>query len=405
MMSVLYLSYDGLLEPLGQSQVYQYLQKLAQSHEITLVSYEKKHDWANGVRRNGMLRAVEEAGIRWIPLRYHKRPSVLATAYDLAVGLVVCLYLCLRRRVQIVHGRGYVISVLGLGLKRMLKCRLIFDTRSFWPDERVELGIWNKESLIYRISKWLERRLLMEADVVVALTPKAVDLLRKYPCLHGQSKHFEVIPTCTNLDLFRPAMGCRDDAARVREGLFTLGYVGNAGTAYLFDAVLECFKLLQQRRPKANLLIINRNDHAYILERLKRGGVRTDSVEIKAVEHREVPKEMGRMDAGIFLIAPQVSRVSAVPTKMGEFLACGVPCLANSGVGNVKEVLENDRVGVVLDEFDMQAMRKAVDQLLDLVEDPEVQRRCVSVAQRYFSLERGVQAYDCIYRELLGKSA
>jgi glycosyltransferase involved in cell wall biosynthesis len=393
------------MEPLGQSQVFQYLQKLAQGHDITLVTYEKKHDWNNKARRDYTSQAAQKAGIRWIPLRYHKSPTTLATLYDLTVGFIVCIYLCMRYRSRIVHTRGFVISVLGLGLKRALRLRLIFDTRSFWPDERVELGGWKKESLIYRISKWLERRLLIEADAVVALTQKAVDQMRQYPFLQGQSKRFEVIPTCTNLDLFCPALDRNNHTADGTDGNnrpFTIGYVGNAGSVYLFDAVLECFKILQRRRPDARLLIINRNDHAYIRERLQASGITTNSVEIKTVDHQDVPREIRRMDVGIYLIASHLSRVSAVPTKMGEFLACGVPCLANAGVGNVEEILESDRVGIVLRELNQQSMEKAVEQLLELADDPYVQARCISVAQRHFSLESGVCAYDRIYRDLAG---
>jgi len=182
------------------------------------------------------------------------------------------------------------------------------------------------------------------------------------------------------------------------------GDAGNVGPVYLFDEAIECFKVLKRHRTDARLLIINRNDHAYIRERLQRSGVSTDSVEIKAVEHQDVPHEIGRMDAGIFLIVPHVSIISTVPTKMGEFLACGVPCLANAGVGNVKEILEDDRVGVVIDEFVQHSIEEAVDQLLELESDPNMQGRCVSVAQRYFSLESGVRTYDSIYRDLAGIS-
>ena len=44
MAKVLYITYDGILEPLGQSQVLNYLEKLSEDHEITLMSIEKKQD-------------------------------------------------------------------------------------------------------------------------------------------------------------------------------------------------------------------------------------------------------------------------------------------------------------------------------------------------------------------------
>ena len=47
MAKVLYITYDGILEPLGQSQVLNYLEKLSEDHEITLMSFEKKQDTKN----------------------------------------------------------------------------------------------------------------------------------------------------------------------------------------------------------------------------------------------------------------------------------------------------------------------------------------------------------------------
>lgn len=404
-MSVLYLSYNGLMEPLGQSQVFQYLQKLSKDHKITLVTYEKKQDWQNKPCREAVLQAVQETGMRWIPLCYHKRPATISTAWDLAIGFIVCIYLCIRYRVRIVHARGYVVSVLGLELKRILGVQFIFDMRSFHPDDILELGIWNKESLIYRIAKWFERRFLLEADVVVALTQKAIEAMRKYPYLQGKSKRFEVITTCTNLDLFKPVLYRENCGTEIDGRPFILGYVGTVGPYYEFDPVLECFKVLKRRLSNAHLLIINRNDHSYIFEHLKACGINMDSVEVKEVNYEDVPREIGRMNAGVFFYTPTNSQISRSPTKMGELLACGVPCLANAGVGNVKEILENDRVGVVLHEFNQQSMEKAVEQLLELAGDPEIQTRCISVAQRHFSLESGVRAYDRIYRELGDRSS
>ena len=42
MATVLYLSYDGLLDPLGQSQILPYLEKIsAGGHSLTIISHEK----------------------------------------------------------------------------------------------------------------------------------------------------------------------------------------------------------------------------------------------------------------------------------------------------------------------------------------------------------------------------
>ena len=403
-MTVLYLSYDGLMEPLGQSQVFQYLRELAQSYKIILVTYEKKSDWADRNRREKLRNVVRQAGIHWVPLRYHKYPVVMSTGYDLIVGFFVCVFLCIRYRIRIFHARSYVPAALGLVCKRIFKMKFIFDMRCFWPDDLLEVGVFNKTSKIYLIVKWFERQFLIKADVIVALTQKAVDLMREFPFLKGSSKDFQVIPTCTNLDLFRPALGPDVKRNSANGPSFVLGYVGSAGPCNKFDVVLRCFTAIKRRYHDSQLLIVNRNNHTYIHKSLQASGIKLDSVEVKAVEYQDVPKEINRMTTGIFIYEPTKSQISRFPTKMGEFLACGVPCLGNSGIGDVKEILENEKVGVVLYDFSLQSVESALDQLLELVNNPEMQRRCVSVAQRYFSLEIGVKAYDCIYRDLVGKN-
>ncbi len=397
---VLYISYDGLMEPLGESQVFAYLRKLAKEHQITLVSYEKAQDWADKPRRIETFREVKEAGIRWRPLRYHKRPSVLATSYDLLIGLLGCTYLAKRDRVQIVHARSYVPAVLALTLKRLFRTGFIFDMRGFWADERVDGGLWNRGSIIYRVAKWFERQFLSQADVVVSLTHAGADAIRCFPYLRGHSPLIEVITTCANLELFHPPSdGSPTPTADHRP--FTLGYVGTAGTWYLFDPVLECFKVLRGLCPDARLLILNRSEHTYIRERLAAHGIPQDWVEIKSLAPAQVADEIrSKIDAGIFFGKPGFQQLARAPTKLGELLGCGIPCLANAGIGDVERILEGERVGVVLRQFTPEEQETGVRHLLDLASDCEVRKRCAEVARRYFSLDIGVDSYGRIYCSL-----
>ncbi len=83
-MNILYLSYTGLTEPLGVSQVLAYLKGLARDHRITLVSFEKRAELANAALIADLHKTCAAAGIRWVPLRYHHRPRLPATLWDLA---------------------------------------------------------------------------------------------------------------------------------------------------------------------------------------------------------------------------------------------------------------------------------------------------------------------------------
>jgi len=398
---VLYLTYDGIMEPLGQSQVLPYLQRLAHDHTITLVSYEKPEDWEDKTARQTVEAEVRKAGIEWVPLRYHRHPTSLATSYDLAVGLIVTMYLALRRRIQLVHVRSYVPAVLALALKKTLKTRFIFDMRAFFADQRVECGAWRRDSLLYRAAKWFERRFLTSADVVVSLTHAGVSAMREFDYLRDNPPRFEVITTCTDLELFHPADAgsCQRNES---ERPFTLGFVGSLGPSYMFDLVIDCFKILREHRPDARFLIINQQMHAHIRNQLEAAGVPQDCVEIKAQGYHGVAQEIRKMDAGMFFLKPFPSFRAVAPTKLGEFLASGVPCLSNAGIGDLEEILEGGSVGVILRRHDRQGQEDAVGRLLELAANPETRQRCVDTARRYFSLEAAVQAYNRLYRSLTG---
>jgi DNA-binding LacI/PurR family transcriptional regulator len=73
--SVLYISYTGLMDPLGQSQVLQYVLALGRSrHRMTVLSFEKPHALADRDRVAAMRRSCEEAGVDWRPRVWHNRP-------------------------------------------------------------------------------------------------------------------------------------------------------------------------------------------------------------------------------------------------------------------------------------------------------------------------------------------
>ena len=394
---ILYISYDGMLEPLGQSQVLAYLQRLAEDHRIHLISYEKADDWAKTQERKLISQDIAAAGIFWHPLRYHKRPSALATLWDIVCGFTLGLWLVLQYHLSIVHARSYVPSVMALALKRLTGVKYLFDMRGFWADERVDGGILKRDSMLYRMAKWFEKKFLLNADVVVSLTQAAVQEMLQFPYLQGRMPTFEVITTCTNLDIFKPA----EPEQQASEKSFILGYVGSVSVSYQFDEVLQCFNLLRKELSNARLHILNRGEHDYIRDRLIYNNIDLETVRLEATDHAGVVRAMGEMDAGIFFIKQVYSKMASAPTKLGEFLGCGVPCLGNDGVGDMASILEGRKVGVALEDFSEIAMRCAIDRLLKLTREPNIRQRCRQVATECFSLLIGVEKYNKIYMRLL----
>ena len=392
--AVLYVSYDGMLEPLGQSQVIAYLEGLADRYRFHLLSFEKPGDWADLARRTRVAKRLRRAGIRWHPLNYHKTPSVPATLFDIAHGTARALAIATRHRVRIVHARSYIPALIARAVKRACGAKLLFDMRGLWADERVDGGLWPRAGRVYRTVKGLEEGLLTHADHIVTLTHASASEIASFPYLRERAVPMSIIPTCADLDRFRPP-------ANRAPGPWTLGYLGSVGTWYLFDEVLECFRLIVARQPDARLLVVNRHEHDFIRARVDALGIAADRLELVAADHAQVPALIARMTVGAAIIKPVYSKIASAPTKLAEYLGCGVPCLGNSGVGDMEAVLEGERTGVALSDFSASDRFAAVERLFALLDDPDLAPRCRGTAERLFSLDVGVAAYAKIYQELL----
>lgn len=398
MTNVLYVSYTGLLDPLGQSQVLQYVLGLAREHNITLLTFEKPNALANTAEISALTEKCQSAGIDWHRLTYHNRPGIPATVYDIIQGMSKATRLARAAKVEVVHTRSYIAGMIGLAVKRRTGARFIFDMRGFWPDERVDGGIWKRDWVRYRAFKRVERRLFLGADHVVSLTRAGAREIEKFDYLHGRMPRISVIPTCTNLELFHPV----DTPEREPENLI-LGYVGSAGSWYMFAEVARAVRILFEMRPDARFLVINKGDHDAIREWLLEARVDLERVEIRSATYAQVSQQIARMDAGIFFIKPVWSKRASSPTRLGEFLACGKPVLANGGVGDVEETIINTNTGVAIKAFDDQTLRDALIKLISRVDEPGISARCLQAAEEHFALAAGVVEYSLIYRSLAGQ--
>jgi glycosyltransferase involved in cell wall biosynthesis len=390
---ILYVSYDGMLEPLGQSQVLAYLERLAADRPIDLISFEKKGDWADKVARNAIRERCRAAGIRWHPLRYHKRPSAAATAWDITAGSARATAIAFRRRPAIIHARSYVAGLMALAAKRASGAKFLFDMRGFWADERVDGGLWPRDGRLYRAAKSVEDRLLRAADHVITLTHASAEELLNFPAIRERKPSITVIPTCADLDRFTPAEA-------KKEGPFTLGYVGSIDHWYRLDDMLRCYGELLRRQPDARLLMVTRGDHDRIRKRARSLGVPIDPIETVAAKLGDVPDLIRRMDVAMALYDSNYSRLACAPTKLGEYLGCGVPCLGSAGVGDMQAILDSCGVGITLHASDDSAIAAAITELVDLAADPDIAARCRQAAVALFSLDQGVRDYRSVYESL-----
>lgn len=392
---VLYISYDGMLEPLGQSQVLAYLVELCKTRRIHLISFEKPKSLCDQEEWLRIETLMRSARIDWRPLKYHKSPTLLATAWDILRGTAIAMWIASRHNVRIVHARSYVAATMALCAKIVPRTKFVFDMRGFWVDERVDGGLWRRDSKLYLVAKRFEQLFLCHADHIVSLTHAAKRIIRQFPYMKERQTSISVIPTCADLARFHA-----DGVEKAEGSPYVLGYLGSVGTWYMFDEVCQAFALFLKSCPDGKILIVNHNEHALVKSKLQLAGVDEDRVMLVSAPHREIPSYIRRMDSAIFFIRQAFSKQASAPTKLAELLGCGVPCLTNTGVGDMASIIEEERVGVAISSFDTESLSAGLAALLAMKSAPETGKRCSDAAEKYFSLSRGVAAYERIYDQL-----
>jgi len=400
---VLYLSYDGMTDPLGASQVLPYLAGLTKrGHRITLISFEKPE--RSEEERAAIAQTCVDGGIEWHPLAYHKRPPLLSSMYDVRQMWRLASRLHRRRPFDLVHCRSYLPSLVGLKMKRRFGVPFVFDMRGFWADERVDGGIWNLSNplfaAVYRYFKKRETEFLAEAHHIVSLTEEG----RKILLDRGGDEHgppIVVIPCCVDFDAFSPVTPERRTAARHDLGIdadaTVAAYLGSWGSWYMTGEMLDFFKVQLERDANAIFLIVSREPRDQIIADARRHGIAVDRLIVRPASRAEVPKLVAAADYGLFFILPVFSKKASSPTKMGEFLSLEVPVVANRDVGDVEPILRESGAGVVVDAFDGASYARALDQLETL--KPDI-KRWRAAARRSFDLDTGIDRYDAIYRSV-----
>ena len=135
MKKVLYITYDGLTDPLGQSQILPYLVELSKTgYAFTILSFEKRDRFDKD--EETIRGIIKPYPISWVPLFFSSRPPVLSKLYDLWQMKNAAFRLCKKERFSLVHCRSYVAAQVGMKLKQKFGLPFLFDMRGFWADEK-----------------------------------------------------------------------------------------------------------------------------------------------------------------------------------------------------------------------------------------------------------------------------
>lgn len=403
-MRSLYICYFGLREPLVQTQVLPYLRGLAaEGVGITLLTFEPggKGSWIEGEQLEAR-ETLARDGIRWTSLRYHRRPTLFATLWDVMAGALKAARLRRSAAIDLFHGRSDVGALMGLVARRLAGGRVVFDIRGLLADEYADAGHWHRGGLLYRLTRAGERVLLKRSDGFVVLTRRAREMLFG----EDASRPIEVIPTCIDRRRFAPV----DEvpASKLRETLelpadrLIIVYAGALGGWYLADDLVRFVEIARGVDPAVFALVLTQSPPDEMTRLLRRAGLGEGDYRVLRAAPAEIPAWLSASDLGISLIRTAGSKVASSPTKFAEYLAAGLPIVSTAGIGDVDDLIRREGIGVVVESNDDAVLRDAFERGRRLALDSGTRARCRRVAWREFDLESvGIARYRRLYESLL----
>jgi len=390
-----------------QTQVLPYMRELVKGgNKISLLTFEPAPFSKYGQEEARLREVLDSQKIEWHWLPYHKRFSVLATAWDVVQGARFVWRKLRTDEIEILHARVHVPALMAALARKFSgkKPKLLFDIRGFMLEEYTDAGVWPEGGWLYRVGKRIERWLMEQSDGFVVLTEAAREILfpeSKPTGFDRQGRPVEVIPCCVDLSRFEKVSDEYRDQMRTRLGVEdrkVLAYVGSFGGWYLSDEMMDFFSVARDLDPKTFVMILTQRDTAKVVQGLKDRGFEESDFVVDSVGPESVPDYLSAADVSVSFIKPCYSKLSSSPTKLAEYLACGLPIISNTKIGDVDALIQDNGVGVLITDLTVQGYIEALDKGEHL---GGLREHCKTVGRNEFDLQSvGGGRYRRLYERL-----
>lgn len=391
-MKVLYLTYDGLCDPLGRSQIIPYLKGLAlKDVHFTIISLEKKNHLTQNETE---IRALfNKLNINWLPLNYIQSDSGWKALLNIASLYLQTRKFCRKEKPDFIHCRSYIPAFIA----KKLQIPYLFDIRGFWIDERVEGKMWSLDNPLYktvfRFLKKKEPALYADAAHIISLTRKAIPRIRNW----APKVPVSVIPCIADPVHFTRQAEMRAEARKrleIKDSAEVLVYLGSLGSWYLPEEMMDFFRIYQKNSPDAIFLLITPENADTLFRIISKKNLNQASIRFLKAKHDDVPLFLAAADLAISFIRDLPSKEASSPTKIAEYALMGLPIIYNA-VGD----LANQAVaGALVHQFSDENYRKALLALkIWTVGDPRIRQKALET----YNPETALNTYFSAYQSIL----
>lgn len=135
------------------------------------------------------------------------------------------------------------IGIPALYLRRFKKTPYIFEVRDLWPEVPIQMGAL-KNPLVIKLAKWFEKKVYLNAEHVIALSPGMQDGVVKYI----EKEKTTMIPNMSKKDEFWPREINKTliEKLKLKQDSFKIIHFGALGLANGATTIIESAKLMKE---------------------------------------------------------------------------------------------------------------------------------------------------------------
>lgn len=327
MKKIFYLTFDGILDPLGKSQILSYLKRCNIKHDIKVFSLEKEKN----IKRNKKEIDKIKNFFDWRFEVFNESKYFIFKLFFYIKLLFVINKIIKKKNYDIMHCRGLLPGLYGYLFKNFYKQKIIFDMRSFWVDERIESQNTKEKNFllfsIQNILKYFETKLIKKSDWIIVLTFQMKNYIKDN---YNKNSNITVIPCSSDFSKIYSLSNKKISKNQIKK----ICYVGSVGKMYLIKEILIFFKYINFENNFQLKLIVNQPDKAKRIYKKVYKNKISKNIKILSLPHEKISSNISDCHLLLSFIRNGFSKIASSPTKISEALSMGIPIICNKGVGD-----------------------------------------------------------------------
>lgn len=391
--------YNRLFDPVNQSNLWLYIKECLNSdkYDIYLISYESENYPLTAQQRE-LVSKWRQQGLHWTKLKWNPGTNFIAKGVDITKGFLAVLYF------RIKGCRHYIslASVAGTFLylySRVIKIKLFLYSYEPHSEYAIDNKMWANNSLQFRVSNYLEREMAKHASVVASGTVFMERRLKNEMDIKGS---FFKLPTVVDDGKFKYSEYWRKEIRKelgLSDHVKVLFYPGKFGGLYYNEETIFLFKWILEEDKDFHFLIITPNPKEEIVDLMAKSDIDSSFFTIIKVDYENIHKYYSAADFAVIAVPPGPSKKFISNIKVGEYLCAGLPFLITHGVSEDYLYAKQKKVGVVVDDFSRDAIKKSIPRLQQYFKYDKVALRehCRNVGLNY----RGFKKLNKIFNHAL----